>query len=311
MASITRFYALILSIVLMLTGVPGFFPNVVTFQPLVTFFALTLVHSVVHTAVGLLGLLITALASDESVRIYTLGIALLYGALAAVGIAHIDFATVLTFNNADNWFHGAIFVLSLGVFLVGLADERLNRRTARIVDDLPPGRWAVPSAPASMGALAQRPQASGSVGAIKAAVTDEEPWYSQPQPQKEQPQMAWGQDPWQQYQQSPKQPTYQSPYQQRPSQLQSQPQPRPQAQPQLQYQQPSSQPRDPWTREQRHAPYPRSSNPASSPAAGQSRDPWNPWSQDAPPQDKEPARQPQEQWPLDEWPSLNDSKPTQ
>lgn len=310
MASITRFYALILSIVLMLTGVPGFFPNVVTFQPLVTFFALTLVHSVVHAAVGLLGLLITALASDESVRIYTLGIALLYGALAAVGIAHIDFATVLTFNSADNWFHGAIFVLSLGVFLVGLADERLNRRTARIVDDLPAGRWAVPSAPASMGALAQLPQAPGSVGAIKAAVTDEAPWYNQ-QPQREQPQMAWGQDPWQQYQQPPKQPTYQSPYQQRPSQLQSQPQPRPQAQPQAQHQQPSSQPRDPWTREQRHAPYPRSSNPASSPAAGQSRDPWSPWSQDAPPQDKEPARQPQEQWPLDEWPSLNDSKPTQ
>lgn len=64
MASITRFYALVLSTVLLLSGVPGFFPNIVAFQPLITFFALTLAHAVVHSAVGLLGLLITALASD-------------------------------------------------------------------------------------------------------------------------------------------------------------------------------------------------------------------------------------------------------
>ena len=74
MASITRFYALILSTVLLLSGVPGCFPNVGSFQVLVSFFELTLVHSVVHAVVGRLGLMITALASDQSVRIYTIGI---------------------------------------------------------------------------------------------------------------------------------------------------------------------------------------------------------------------------------------------
>ncbi len=128
MASITRFYALVLSTVLLLSGVPGFFPNIVSFQPLITFFALTLVHAVVHAAVGLLGLLITALASDDSVRVYTVGIALLYGILAAVGVAGVNFAPVLYFNSADNVLHGAIFALSLGVALAGVAEERSRRR---------------------------------------------------------------------------------------------------------------------------------------------------------------------------------------
>jgi hypothetical protein len=106
MASITRFYALILSTVLLLSGIPGFFPTVGSFQVLVSFFELTLVHSVVHVAVGLLGLMITALASDQSVRVYTIGISLLYGALMVVGLIGVNFAPVLVFNSADNWLHG-------------------------------------------------------------------------------------------------------------------------------------------------------------------------------------------------------------
>lgn len=339
MASITRFYALILSTVLMLTGVPGFFPNVESFQPLVAFFALTLVHSVVHVAVGLLGLLITALASDDSVRVYTLGAALLYGALTAVGVAHIDFAPVIHFNNADNWLHGAIFVLSLGVFLVGLTDERLNRRKARVIDDLPTGRWAVPSAPVGdiggMGAEARRSQMPRPASGVTPAGI-ESPWYNSPQQepqtswrqgaQSQQPQQPqqepWGQSAWQQNQQPPRQPSYQPPYQppyqSRPAQPPSQPQPQPQPQKQQSQSQSQSQPRDPWTREQRHAPYPRSSNPASSPAEdqqpdpwAQSKSPWSPWSQESQPKDRQPAQQPQEQWPLDEWPSLNNPRPTQ
>jgi Domain of unknown function (DUF4383) len=146
-ASVTRFYALLLSTILLLSGVPGIFPNIVSFQPLVTFFALTMVHGVVHVAVGILGLLITALASDESVRIYTLGIALLYGILAAVGLLGLNFGLVLYFNAADNWLHGSIFILSFGVFIVGIAEERLSRRKRGIIDSLPTGEWG--AAPAS------------------------------------------------------------------------------------------------------------------------------------------------------------------
>src|SRR5512146_1452877 len=146
MASVTRFYALILSTILLLSGVPGFFPNILAFQPLITFFALTLVHAVVHAAVGLLGLLITALASDESVRVYTGGISLLYGVLAGVGIVGISFAPVLYFNSADNWLHAAIFVLSFGVFLAGITEERLHRDRARIIESLPTGEWGLAEA---------------------------------------------------------------------------------------------------------------------------------------------------------------------
>ena len=209
MASITRFYALILSTVLLLSGVPGFFPDIPSFHVLVSFFELTLVHSVVHVAVGLLGLMITALASDQSVRIYTIGIALLYGALMAVGLVGVNFAPLLVFNSADNWLHGSIFVLSLGVFLAGVAEDRLGQRKAYLAEGLPQAQWAAPSRAQSVW------QAD-----MDAAPAARGPWYNnqpqQPQqPQYDQPPSApWGAgswQQWQQYEQPPSQPRYQQP----------------------------------------------------------------------------------------------------
>lgn len=259
MASITRFYALVLSTVLLLSGVPGFFPTVGQFQAMVAFFALTLVHAVVHAAVGLLGLMITALASDEAVRIYTLGIALLYGILAVVGLAGFDFSPVLYFNSADNWLHGSIFALSLGVVLVGIAEDRMRRRTARIADSLPAAHWKVPSAPAYNTASASSRPITPTPAYGTMAGSDQASWYN----------------------------------------------------PSLNDQQPSSQPRDPWTREQRRS---IAQRPASTPSEGQHPEsPWSPYpSLQSPwPQSQPPRSQPREQWPLDEWPSLRDSRPTQ
>ncbi|MGE5333241.1 MAG: DUF4383 domain-containing protein [Nitrososphaerota archaeon] len=320
MASITRFYALILSTVLLLSGIPGFFPSVPSFQALVAFFALTLVHSVVHVAMGLLGLLITALASDESVRIYTIGIALLYGILAAVGIAGVNFGSMLYFNSADNWLHSAILVLSLGVFVAGMADERLHQRKARIVADLPSGHWALPSGPVQGARITGSPAQPLMPPHSATAATSEIPWSNQPaharqvQPQS-QPQspvvlqQQWEQplapNPWGAGQQPASQP----------SQL--------------------GQPRDPWTREQRRSPsipqpmqnpatpgnpwslYPPEqdkwppSQPSRSPSP-QSAPSQNPWSLDVQPSQRpwEDA-QPGDQLPLDGWPSLHDPRPLQ
>ena len=237
MASITRFYALVLSTVLLLSGVPGFFPNIVSFQPLITFFALTLVHAVVHSAVGLLGLLITALASDDSVRIYTVGIALLYGILAAVGVAGVNFAPVLYFNAADNVLHGAIFALSLGIALAGVAEERSRQRKERFINGLPDAHWAVPSGPGQItGAPMSR---AAMMGSLEGAMADggQMPWQNQPA-REQMPQNVWTQNPWPQYQQAPSQPSGQ----------------------------PTDQPRDPWTREQRRSVDQR---PTNAPSQGQ------------------------------------------
>lgn len=302
MASITRFYALVLSTVLLLSGVPGFFPNIVSFQPLITFFALTLVHAVVHAAVGLLGLLITALASDDAVRIYTGGIALLYGILAAVGLAGVNFAPVLYFNTADNILHGAIFALSLGIFLAAISEERSRQRRERFISNLPDSHWAVPSAP---GRLTGVPASRGAVmGPEQGMMTSasQQPWNNQPS-RDPQPQNTWSQDPWQQYQQPTSQPSSQ----------------------------PAIQPRDPWTREHRRSP---DQYPANSPSQGQyppaqnpwSQSPWpqsqppqgpsgppsqSPWPPDSRPRDARSQPESREQWPLDEWPSLHDSRPSQ
>ncbi|HKT37902.1 MAG TPA: DUF4383 domain-containing protein [Ktedonobacterales bacterium] len=323
MASITRFYALILSTVLLLSGVPGFFPDVPTFQVLVAFFELTLVHSVVHFAVGLLGLMITALASDQSVRIYTIGIALLYGALMAVGLIGVNFAPTLVFNSADNWLHGSIFVLSLGVFLAGIAEERLGQRKAYLAEGLSQAQWAAPSP-----AKAQ----AGRQADMDAAPSARGPWYNnQPQQtQYDQPTPApWGAGSWQQW------PVYDQP----PNQPYSQPFGQSFNQPPDPSQDPS---RDPWSRVERHAPYHQPSRPIGPPAPDQQMNPWSqnpsqpaprppsqwppsqpqpqsqpqppqgpspwsPWPQDPQPQDGQRPSQSREQWPLDEW----DSRPMQ
>lgn len=293
MASITRFYALILSTVLLLSGIPGIFPNVVSFQPLVTFFALTLVHGVVHVAVGVLGLLITALASDESVRVYTLGIALLYGILAVVGLVGINFAPVLYFNDADNWLHGAIFMLSLGIFLAGLAESGIHARRQRIIEALPESHWAIPSAPARTPArttsapMAHPPLPSpASNNAPDSTVS---PWFnptlSQQSYQRPPSEPAPARDPWTREQRR-------LPYGSSASGASSPSQ---------------GQPASPWPQ------YPAPRWPQSQPTPSQpSRAPsgWEGWPQDRAPADAQRNAQQRDQWPMDEWPSL-DSRPLQ
>jgi Domain of unknown function (DUF4383) len=333
MASITRFYALLLSTVLLLSGIPGFFPSVGSFQVLVSFFELTLVHSVVHVAVGLLGLMITALASDQSVRIYTIGISLLYGALMVVGLIGVNFAPILVFNSADNWLHGSIFVLSLGVFLAGIAEERFGQRKAYLEEGLPQAQWSKPSDFVRITAAAP-PQAQAFLQAnLDAAPSAQGPWYNNQSQQSEYDQPTptpWGPGSWQQwqgqqYEQPPSQPRYQQPPNPPFSQSFNQP-PGP-------AQDPSA---DPWGRVERHAPYHQPSRPLGSPSRDQQSNPWSqnpsqpaprpasqwppsqpqplsqpqppqgpspwsPWPQDSQLQGGQQSSQAREQWPLDEW----------
>lgn len=342
MASITRFYALILSTVLLISGVPGFFPTIGQFKVIVAIFALTLVHATVHAAVGVLGLLITALASDVSVRVYTSGIAVLYGILAAVGLMGINFPPLLYFNAADNGLHSAIFILSLGVLAVGLAEERLFRRRERILDGLPvvTANGLPMPAPRSgtSGPILRSDRPSVSLRPNRFAETEQSPWRSQAPSQNNPASDVWAQTPW-------------PPQGQRPSQ-------RPSQGPSQRPSQGLSQPRDPWTREQRQGPaqpapqppqqYPpmqsqwpqddpyrgptqgpppqspwpqsqnsqnsqnsrpsRNSQPSQNPRAwGEQdrRDGWDGW-------DREPPDAPRpDQWPLEEWPSLRDPRSQQ
>jgi hypothetical protein len=274
-ASITRFYALILSTVLLLSGVPGFFPNIALFQPLMTLFALTLVHAAVHAGVGVLGLLITALASDESVRIYTLGLALLYGVLAAVGIAGVNLSPLLAFNAADTWLHGAIFVMSLGIFLAGLTEDRLRQRKLRILGGIPSA--AATTSPPRSNWQQEAPFSPPFAQPVSRPSSHPGMMPSQPGRWSEQNSETYTRPPWQP-----------APADERSASNLWAQSPWPDSQPASQ---PNSQtapvsPRDPWTREQRLSP----AQPPSQPPVQPSAPPWpqypppqNPWSPSAPP----------------------------
>ncbi|HEU4782467.1 MAG TPA: hypothetical protein VFS83_03920, partial [Ktedonobacterales bacterium] len=264
---------------------------------------------------------------------YTIGIALLYGALMVVGLIGVNFTPIIVFNSADNWLHGSIFVLSLGVFLAGIAEERFGQRKAYLEEGLPQAQWSKPSDFARI--TAAPPQAQAILRAnLDAAPSAQGPWYNQShQSQYDQPTPTpWGPGSWQQWQQYD-QPPSQASYQQPPNS--------PFSQPFNQAPDPSQDPSaDPWGRVERHAPYHQPSRPLGSPSREQQSNPWSqnpsqpaprppsewpqsqpqpqsqppqgpspwsPWPQDSQPQDGQRSSQPREQWPLDEW----DSRPLQ
>lgn len=286
MASITRFYALILSTVLLISGVPGFFPSIPVLQPMIAIFALTQIHSMVHIAVGLLGLLLAALGSDRAIRFYTFVTAILYGALAAAGFLHISFAPWITFNGADNMLHVAIFALSLGIFLVALAEARFRQRKARILAGLPVVSVGGTLAPAPRKGTSGPSISSGPMSRQNKPVEEAAlPWYNPATPASATPTQdqapgVWSQNPWSRF----------------PQEGQSQPIARPSAQPGgYSGMPPSGQPYDDW----RSAQY----QPPAQPAP-------NPWALNELEQDTQPQEtQRPDQWPLDEWPSLDSPFP--
>ncbi|HEU5349949.1 MAG TPA: hypothetical protein VFU63_15190 [Ktedonobacterales bacterium] len=311
MASIMRFYALILSTVLLFSGVPGFFPDIPLFQAVVEIFALALVLSAIHAAMGLLGLLITALASDETVRIYVIGMALLYGILVAIAVAGINVSSVLYFNGADIWLHGLIFALSLGVILASTAGGRMRPRKAPAVAAVPASQPGIPTVPVQNPGAGALPFLSQMPSPDMTSVSSQTPQPNQPASSQvaQPPQQPWA-NPWVSGQ-SPLQP--------------SQP-----GQP--------DQARNPWTREQRHMSVPQPVQHSISSPVGQqaSVNPWaiypDQWPQSQPPQsppqpsapspnpwsfDPQPSQNPlsqglqqRDQRPLDGWPPLHDSRPT-
>lgn len=110
MTSLTKSVTWILGIVLVLIGVAGFFTN-----GMLLVFQVDTVHNIVHLLSGVVGIAAAA-SGDKYSRLYLILFGLVYGLVTVVGFVNAgDILGLFTVNDADNYLHAAIAVVSLGV----------------------------------------------------------------------------------------------------------------------------------------------------------------------------------------------------
>jgi hypothetical protein len=129
--------ALIIGAVFVLVGIAGFIPGITTNvgdmkfaghespSELLGLFQVSILHNIVHLAIGIIGLV--AAATWEGARLYLVGGGAIYLALAVYGwiVERTSDANFVPMNNADNVLH---VVLGAGMILLGVV---LGRGYAR------------------------------------------------------------------------------------------------------------------------------------------------------------------------------------
>ena len=133
MNSLTKSVTWILGIVLVLIGVAGFFTN-----GMLLVFQVDTVHNIVHLLSGVVGIAAAA-SGDKYSRLYLIGFGLVYGLVTIVGFVNGgDILGLFTVNDADNYLHAAIAVVSLGV---GFGSKKCCRTSSGVARAKPDTPW--------------------------------------------------------------------------------------------------------------------------------------------------------------------------
>lgn len=114
MTSLTKSVTWILGVVLVLLGLAGFFVDGMLFM-----FEVDTVLNIVHLLSGVVA--IAAASSGESYsRMYLIVLGIVYGLIAVIGFVNGgDVLDLFRVNDAGNYLHAAIAVVSLGVAFGG------------------------------------------------------------------------------------------------------------------------------------------------------------------------------------------------
>jgi hypothetical protein len=121
--------ALLVGAVFVIVGIAGFIPGITTNvgdmkfaghespSELLGLFQVSILHNIVHLAIGIIGLV--AAATWEGARLYLVGGGAIYFALAVYGwiVERTSDANFVPMNNADNVLH---VVLGAGMVLLGV-----------------------------------------------------------------------------------------------------------------------------------------------------------------------------------------------
>jgi len=115
----TRLFAMLLGIVYLLVGIAGFIPPFVTAPPpdapplavgaghglLFGLFPVNVVHSIIHLAVGIWG--VVASRARDAARIFARGLAIVFGILTVMGLFPVldTFFGLAPLHGHDIWLH--------------------------------------------------------------------------------------------------------------------------------------------------------------------------------------------------------------
>jgi hypothetical protein len=136
--------ALLIGAVFLLVGIAGFIPGITTNvgdmkfaghespSELLGLFQVSILHNIVHLAIGIIGLV--AAATWEGARLYLVGGGAIYFALAVYGwiVERTSDANFVPMNNADNVLH---VVLGAGMILLGVVLGRGYARDRVVVGE--------------------------------------------------------------------------------------------------------------------------------------------------------------------------------
>lgn len=100
----------LLGIVLVILGIVGFFND-----PIFGLFDVDSIHNVIHLASGIIAI-VAAVSGESYARLFLIVFGIIYGLLAIVGFVSIGAVLgLMTINEADNYLHAAISLVSLAV----------------------------------------------------------------------------------------------------------------------------------------------------------------------------------------------------
>jgi hypothetical protein len=136
--------ALLIGAVFLLVGIAGFIPGITTNvgdmkfaghespSELLGLFQVSILHNIVHLAIGIIGLV--AAATWEGARLYLVGGGAIYLALAVYGwiVERTSNANFVPMNNADNVLH---VILGAGMILLGVVLGRGYARDRVVVGE--------------------------------------------------------------------------------------------------------------------------------------------------------------------------------
>ena len=136
--------ALLIGAVFVIVGIAGFIPGITTNvgdmkfaghespSELLGLFQVSILHNIVHLAIGIIGLV--AAATWEGARLYLVGGGAIYLALAVYGwiVERTSDANFVPMNNADNLLH---VVLGAGMILLGVVLGRGYARDRVVVGE--------------------------------------------------------------------------------------------------------------------------------------------------------------------------------
>ena len=135
MFSISRVSALLLGVVIILFGIFGFFEYFTPGGFLFGVFQVNLIHNLIHTISGLIGIIAAIPNQRRYAAWYILEMGIIYGVITIIGfLLNGDVFGLLFFNLNDNLLHAGITIIAF-IMCIAILLERPEQYTGMALNE--------------------------------------------------------------------------------------------------------------------------------------------------------------------------------